>query len=505
MSYLLQYHTDAAARLAAGPGPSPLPYVLPYEAATFDAPPAAVTFAFAFVDYGDVLWRQILNSFKLSLHTVYKNCNIANVPFECAKEDFNKAYLQTYAKMRRSIRGNITFLDTDVIANRYCDPYTEDFDVGLTDSAITYPLMPFNAGVLFTKDTPGAQLFMDAVMEYANQQPDAPYWYLNQIAMYTAYLNLKDRVKFKIFPNALYNHTPDEAGPTDAYFVHLKGQRKHLVLPYLRESMARHDNLKAMALTAKDLMVEDPRPDPVGLAACKPNIIANLKRGLPAYTKRKVELGKHVAIVGYGPSLADTWHELKDFDGEIWTVSKAHDFLLARGLTPHTHVDLDFREHKAYFNKLVSTTTRYLLATQLHPKYFDLLLERDPSANVQLYHSDIPGAEPSPGYPPSAAQMDAGLQASYMAFREGLRDQVWYGFDASAKNGETHAGPHGGQRSIPADMIVEGRHYISSSLLIRQALFAEKMLCKFPFLKAKIVGDGMLRPFLQERGKAHVT
>jgi len=502
MSLLEQYHTDVAARLAAGPAPSPMPYVSPYEAAAFEAPPADVTFAYAFVDYGDITWRRIVNSFKLSLHTVYKSCNLANIPFECAKDDFIKAYLQSYSKMRRSVRGNITFLDTDIVANRYCDPYTEDFDVGLTDSTITYPLMPFNAGVMFTKDTPGAQLYIDAVMEYANQQPDAPYWYLNQIAMYTAYLNLKDRVKFKIFPNALYNYTPDADAPTDAYFVHLKGNRKHLVLPYLRRSMERHDNLKAIALEGKLLEALNPEPDPVGLAECKPNIIANLKLGLPAYEKRKNEPGKRVALVGYGPSLVDTWHELKDFDGEIWTVSKAHDFLLARGIVPHTHLDLDFREHKAYFNALPSPTTRYLIATQIHPKYLELLQTR--GGRIELFHSDIPGAQPSPGYPPMAAQLDAGLQAAYAAFREGLRDQTWYGFDASARGSDTHAGPHNGVRSIPADILVGDRHFISSSLLIRQALFAERLLCKYPFIKVKITGDGMLRPFLQERGKAKV-
>jgi hypothetical protein len=95
--------------------------------------------------------------------------------------------------------------------------------------------MPFNAGVQFYKDTPGAQKYLDTVMEIAHDIPQgvAP-WFVNQMAMRLAYEMLRGEIKVKIFPHALYNFVPDIVQPTEAYFVHLKGQRKSMVREYLR-------------------------------------------------------------------------------------------------------------------------------------------------------------------------------------------------------------------------------------------------------------------------------
>lgn len=504
-------YTEAfEASLKAPLAPLVLPDLNPYQPLdnAETEPRDGITIAYAHVDYGDEMWDRIERAFKLCAGTVYPQTRLVNLPFKCEKQWFLLAQAQVYARIRRSLRGNMMFLDTDVLCNVPADPFVEDFDIGLTTTAETFPLMPFNAGVVFAKDTPAAQEFMDAVMAFANHYPVVDsFWYLNQIALAAAYMRLKDRVKIKVFPHELYNFAPNGIEPTAAHFIHLKGNRKGMLVDFLRQVMRRHGKSEAVALEGKLLQMSEPTPDENGLRQTAPNIRANVARGLPKYAPVKVH-DRKVAIVGYGPSLLETWEQLKDFDGDIWTTSKAHDFLVERGIVPTFHTDIDYREHKAGFIKRVNGETRYIIATQVHPKYLDNLLSH-PDVDVELFHTGHDGhpqQEPGRGYPEINPMYDAGLQLARMAYRAGYRQQEWFGLDASLANGQSHAGPHEGVLgSAPGgDVLVSGRVYASNGLLIRQALFCERFLCKYPFLVATIHGDGMLRPFLQERGKAVV-
>ena len=228
---------------------------------------------------------------------------------------------------------------------------------------------------------------------------------------------------------------------------------------------------------------------------------ANCALGLPSVRKDSGK-DRKVAIVGYGPSLVDTWPRLLDekYDA-IWTVSKAHDFLIERGVVPEFHTDSDYRPHKAKFNQLWQSSVCYRMATQVHPSYLEALRGQ----NVELFHVVQPqGGIYDPRYFKSPVMFDAGLQAARLAYELGYREQTWLGLDASARKEQTHAGPHEGLKPPPVQFEVAGRLYTMSPFLVRQALFCEKMLCKTPHMKVSIFGDGALRPLLQERGKCRV-
>lgn len=230
---------------------------------------------------------------------------------------------------------------------------------------------------------------------------------------------------------------------------------------------------------------------------------ANCARGLPSVRKTGLR-DKRVAIVGYGPSLADTWESLFWRSGEfdaIWTVSKAHDFLIERAVIPSHHTDTDYRAHKVAYNTRWQSTVCYRLATQVHPSYLDTLA----GYNVELFHVVQPhGGTYDSRYFKQEVGFDAGLQAARLAYDLGYRVQDWWGMDASARGAQTHAGSHEGLKLEPVEIEVAGKPRTMNAFLIRQALFAEKMLCKLPHLKATIHGDGALRPLLQERGKCRV-
>ena len=228
----------------------------------------------------------------------------------------------------------------------------------------------------------------------------------------------------------------------------------------------------------------------------------NCALGLPS-VKKDGARDKKVAIVGYGPSLVDTWPLLleRKYDA-VWTCSKAHDFLIERGVVPDFHTDTDYREHKARFNTRWQSSVRYRMATQVHPSYIEALRGQ----NVELFHVVQPaGGLYDPRYFKSPVMFDAGLQVARLAYDLGYREQDWYGMDASARKEQTHAGSHEGMKLPPVPFEVAGRLYTMSPFLIRQALHCEKMLCKLPHMKVSIFGDGALRPLLQERGKCKVS
>lgn len=229
---------------------------------------------------------------------------------------------------------------------------------------------------------------------------------------------------------------------------------------------------------------------------------ANCARGLPSVRKEGLR-DKRVAIVGYGPSLVDTWPAISrtEYDA-VWAVSKAHDFLIERGVVPTHHSDSDYREHKAKYNVRWHPDVHYVMATQIHPTYLDLLVGQ----RVSLFHVVQPhGGSYDLRYLKQPVTFDAGLQAARLAYELGYRLQDWYGLDASARGAQTHAGEHNGVRPDPVTLEVAGKAYIMSAFLVRQALFCEKMLRELPKMKVRILGDGALRPMLQERRKCWVA
>lgn len=250
------------------------------------------------------------------------------------------------------------------------------------------------------------------------------------------------------------------------------------------------------------LVMGEPYVEKEAVAQLQAQRDANCSRGLPSVKKEGIR-NQRVAIVGYGPSLSDTWERLLrvNYDA-IWTVSKAHDYLIERaGIIPTHHTDTDYREHKVAYNKRWHPDVLYFMATQVHPSYLDALAGQ----NVSLFHVVQPhGGTFDLRYFKSPVAFDAGLQAARLAYELGYRNQEWFGMDASLRGPQSHAGSHEGLKQEPLEIIVAGQPRLMSPLLIRQALFCERMLHELPKLNVTIHGDGALRPLLQERGRCRV-
>lgn len=172
-----------------------------------------------------------IEPFLAALNEVYPDSRTINCAFQCPENLIMAARTQAYASLRKTVRGDLILLDTDVIARRAVS-FDGDWHIGLTRTREETPLMRYNGGVILLKDTPEAQRFMDQVQYHATVLP-ADFgewlWYVDQLALTAV---AKDNQHVEVFGgeyNYIPKHTKDV--PDNAYFVHYKGKTRKAWIP----------------------------------------------------------------------------------------------------------------------------------------------------------------------------------------------------------------------------------------------------------------------------------
>lgn len=203
-----------------------------------------------------------------------------------------------------------------------------------------------------------------------------------------------------------------------------------------------------------------------------------------------------IAIVGYGPSLQDTWEEIKDFK-VIWTCSGAHKFLIDRGIIPTYHVDSDPRGHKPKMLGEPHKDVTYLISSICHPSYFDKLK----GFNVILWHilfyepASLFEALPSGEWIISGGGT-IGQRTVTIARVFGFKNVHLFGFDGNAKGsaGKRYAGEHlGTPEGLLTPFVNDGQIFYTTehwSYQVNQ--FFEHMDRILPDVKYTFHGDGLM-------------
>lgn len=172
------------------------------------------------------------------------------------------------------------------------------------------------------------------------------------------------------------------------------------------------------------------------------NIVDNLKRGLPELHRHpawKKFKGEHpIAIVGGGPSLADTIDELRKFR-HVMVCGSAHDYVISQGIEPEFCVILDPDPViTASYLKNPCQATTYLVSSNCHASVFDAL-ERH---QVLLWHCagtvDASLVRPENTIGGGCTVV---LRAIGIAMLMGYGNQHFFGFDSCVKGNQTHAYP----------------------------------------------------------------
>lgn len=208
-----------------------------------------------------------------------------------------------------------------------------------------------------------------------------------------------------------------------------------------------------------------------------------------------------IAIVCFGPSLNDTWEEIKKFK-YVFSCSGSHKFLVDRGIIPSFHAEVDPRDHKIGLMGPPQKGTQYLMASACHPKVFDHLEGFD----VKLWHihsgdkvSMLPTVFPRGEYILTGGS-NVGLRAMVISRFMGFVNQHIFGMDCSMSDeGKSHAEfhPKGSKGYYLTEY--EGVEYKVTQPLVEYSRQFFHELKQMPEVKATVYGKGLLQHMAEKK------
>lgn len=176
-------------------------------------------------------------------------------------------------------------------------------------------------------------------------------------------------------------------------------------------------------------------------------VAINIRRGLPQARPYPVN-GEKVVLVCGGPSLNQTKDELIQEwwnGGKVVAVNGSYQWCVNNGIKPSAMVMLDAREFNARFVETPVPGCKYMLASQCHPRAFDLCRGR----NVLMWHA-LSGGPPEAdmineyylgenNVHPILAGTTVAVRAICLLRMLGFVSFVIFGFDSCWLDGEHHA------------------------------------------------------------------
>jgi len=209
-----------------------------------------------------------------------------------------------------------------------------------------------------------------------------------------------------------------------------------------------------------------------------------------------------IAIVGYAPSLNDTWEEIKGFK-YIFTCSGAHKFLLDKGLKPTdftrwVHNDLDPRPHKVKILGEPQHGIEYYAASTIHPNYLEYLKDY----NIKLWHIFSHEEEAMRLLPPGEFSFtggsDVGMRTMVLARFLGFTNIHVFGMDGcySEKHG-FHAAAHPNQPPHYMETEFNGKKFYVTPALMECAKQFPREVDELTDCNFKFYGDGLVQEIMK--------
>lgn len=205
-----------------------------------------------------------------------------------------------------------------------------------------------------------------------------------------------------------------------------------------------------------------------------------------------------IALVSYGPSLNDTWQELKKFK-YIITCSGAHKFLIEKGIIPTWHADLDPRDYKIKILGEPHKDVEYLIASTIHPNYLDALKGH----KVKLWHIFANDDDAKMILPKGewclTGGSSIGLRLMTLARFMGFTDFHIFGMDGSFGKSGTHTTKH--PNAPPANKFeteYKGKKYLTTPSILYVAKETFHELDQMSDVKATFYGDGLVQAMAKD-------
>lgn len=419
---------------------------------------------------------------------------------ECRRLSKDEPLMPFRLKHYSLMEGDTIFVDTDIMFNaNVSDVFDNNFDICLTHrrgEIIVAPTedgnfvdivdkMPFNTGVIFSRRP---QFWKEAYDYCKTLDTDKQEWYGDQLAV----KHIFDRNEHDFFyqlmevPCSIYNYTPltKEENITDKKIIHFKGERKGWMMLDKFEIIG---GVEVPKFNTYSVVDNSDRHKNMELA---------IALGFP-HLEQVPFHERSISIACYGPSLQDTWQELKQ---PIISVSGAHDFLISKGIIPTYHVDCDPREYKADFVKIPHKEVTYLMASCQHPKTWEYLQGQ----NVKLWHL-YNGQETTrwmrknnPKGFTVCGGSTIGLRAIEIAGVLGFKTIDIHGMDSSFKYDQRHAGPHGGTEQKKIRVKIGEKWYPSTPQMVEAARESVSSMTRYATagVSFNLFGDGLIQEMM---------
>ena len=199
-----------------------------------------------------------------------------------------------------------------------------------------------------------------------------------------------------------------------------------------------------------------------------------------------------IAVVGFGPSLSDTWEQVRGFR-YVMSCSGSHRFLVERGIVPTWHCAVDPRPHKVALIGPPQAATEYLIASTCHRAVFDHL----EGFAVKLWHVFDATTDGLRVLPPGewliTGGCDVGLRALTLAGCLGFRDLHVFGLDGCARDEMKHAAAHPNAVTKWRECEYEGVVYQTTPGMLEAARQLWHELDQMPAVTAMFYGEGLVQ------------
>lgn len=237
----------------------------------------------------------------------------------------------------------------------------------------------------------------------------------------------------------------------------------------------------------------------VALEKRREQMLSAIARPIPRLRRITRDDTQALHIAAYGPSLRDTWQDLKH---PIISMSGATKFLADRGIIPDFHIDMDPRKHKVLTSLPAVKGVTYLVASVCVPEYFDALADHE----VILWHTVSSNwddechfvAQHDPDQLVISAGSTIGLAAIHIGGVLGFKRFEIHGMDASFVNGQRHAGPHAGKVYTESHVWAAGGvKYRTTQIMSNAAAETINTFRTFPIIGV-FHGNGLTQALIRE-------
>lgn len=230
-----------------------------------------------------------------------------------------------------------------------------------------------------------------------------------------------------------------------------------------------------------------------------------IARGLRRIDRRPLDETKTLYVACFGPSLRDTYEELRG-KSPIIACSGATKFLASKGIITTWHIEMDPREHKAVTSLPPVAGVQYLIASCCSPKYFDQLV--DGGADIVLWHTVNSNwddemkfiEQVDPGQLVISTGSTIGLGAIQVGGILGFNRFEIHGMDGSfASDGNRHAGSHAGkvQHDVGYTWAAGGVKYHTTQIMANAVAETINTAKNFPIFTIWH-GDGLTQALIRE-------